>query len=60
MQGNPEIPLSPGHHASLSPDTMDRIADMVVAKLTGRQAFSLLPKHDVAGSNPVIRSTASD
>ena len=43
-------------HASLSPDTMDRIADLVVAKLTATGAFSMLPKHDVAGSNPVTRS----
>ena len=57
MGDNPS-PKSPDaeHHASYSPDTLDRIADLVVAKLTALNAFSLLPKHDVAGSNPVTRS----
>ena len=43
--------------ASLSPDTMDRLADLVVAKLKGINPKVLLPKQDVAGSNPVTRST---
>ncbi|MCJ7769195.1 MAG: hypothetical protein MUO92_01800 [Dehalococcoidales bacterium] len=42
--------------ASLSPDTMDRLADLVVAKLKGISPCSLLPKQDVEGSNPFTRS----
>ena len=43
--------------ASLSPGTMDRLADLVVAKLKAQTPFSMLPKQAVAGSNPVTRST---
>jgi len=43
--------------ASLPPDTMDRLADLVVAKLKGTSPCSLLPKQDVVGSNPITRST---
>ena len=43
--------------ASLPPDTMDRLADLVVAKLKGTSPCSLLPKQDVVGSNSITRST---
>jgi len=42
--------------ASLSPDTLDRLADLVVTKLKGASSCSLLPKQDVVGSNPITRS----
>ena len=42
--------------ASLSPDTMDRLADLVVAKLKGISPCSLLPKQGAVGSNPITRS----
>jgi hypothetical protein len=42
--------------ASLPPDTMDRLADLVVAKLKGTSPCSLLPKQDIVGSNPITRS----
>jgi len=45
--------------ASLPPDTMDKLADLVVAKLKGTIPCSLLPKQDVVGSNPITRSRYS-
>jgi hypothetical protein len=39
LESNPEKVL-----ASLSPDTMDRLADLVVAKLQGKKPSSVLPK----------------
>ena len=42
--------------ASLSPESLDRLADLVIAKLTARNGGVLLPKQDVAGSNPITRS----
>ena len=42
--------------ASLSPETMDSLADLVVAKLKALGSNILPSKQDVAGSNPVSRS----
>ena len=42
--------------ASLSPESLNRLADLVVAKLTATNGGVLLPKQDVTGSNPVTRS----
>ena len=42
--------------ASLSPEMMDKLADLVVAKLTRQNRGVLLPKQDVVGSNPITRS----
>ena len=50
-QGGPERVL-----ASLSPETLDRLADLVIAKLVARNEEVLLPKQDVVGSNPITRS----
>ena len=44
--------------ASLSPETLDRLADLVIAKLAATNAAGLLPKQDVVGSNPITRSTS--
>ncbi len=41
--------------ASLSPDMLDKLADLVVAKLTRQNGRVLLPKQDVVGSNPITR-----
>ena len=45
--------------ASLSPQDLETIADLVVAKLTAQNAGNVLPKQVVAGSSPVTRSTSS-
>ena len=50
-QDNPERVL-----ASLTPETLDKIADLVVTKLTKANGGVLLPKQDVEGSNPFTRS----
>ncbi len=42
--------------ASLSPESLNRLADLVVAKLTATNRGVLLPKQDVMGSNPITRS----
>jgi hypothetical protein len=42
--------------ASLSPETMDRLADLVVAKLTASGHHTLISKQVVAGPSPVSRS----
>jgi hypothetical protein len=43
--------------ASLSPQDLQTIADLVVAKLTAQNAGNVLPKQVVASSNLVTRST---
>jgi len=43
--------------ASLSPDALDKLADLIIAKLTAKERGVLLPKQDVVGSNPITRST---
>jgi len=45
--------------ASLSPETLDSLAELVVAKLTANNGRVLLPKQDVEGSNPFTRSIDS-
>ena len=45
--------------ASLSPDTLDKLADLIIAKLTPEKRRVLLPKQDVVGSNPITRSNTS-
>ncbi len=42
--------------ASLSPETMDRLADLVVSKLRAASPYPLSSKQVVAGPNPVSRS----
>ena len=42
--------------ASLSPDALDKLADLIIAKLTAKERGVLLPKQDVVGSNPITRS----
>ena len=51
FESNPERVL-----ASLSPDTMDKLADLVVAKLQGKNPTSQLPKQGVTSSNLATRS----
>jgi hypothetical protein len=36
-------------HASLSQDTMDRLAELVAAKLRAEKPYYMLPKYHVAG-----------
>ena len=43
--------------ASLSPELLDRLADLVDAKLIAKYQNVLSSKQVVAGSNPVSRST---
>jgi hypothetical protein len=43
--------------ASLTPDTLNTLAELIMTKLDARNAESLLPKEDVTGSNPATRST---
>ncbi len=50
----PERPL-----ASLSPELMDRLAELVVAKLKAAGLSFLPSKQVVAGQNPVSRSIVS-
>ena len=45
-----------GVPASLSPESLDRLADLVVAKLMAKNQPPLPSKQVVAGSNPVSRS----
>ena len=45
--------------ASLSPDTLAELADLIVAKLRAEKRPVLLPKQDVVGSNPITRSNKS-
>ncbi len=42
--------------ASLSPETMDRLADLVVSKLRAAGPYPLSSKQVVAGPSPVSRS----
>ena len=42
--------------ASLSPELMDRICDVLIAKLALKNWGDLPSKQGVAGSNPVSRS----
>ncbi len=42
--------------ASLSPESLDRLADLVVAKLMAQNQRALPSKQVVAGSSPVSRS----
>ena len=46
-----------GVPASLSPEALDSLADILLAKLEGKILGSMLPKQVVAGSIPVPRST---
>ncbi|MDD4877234.1 MAG: hypothetical protein PHQ86_08945 [Dehalococcoidales bacterium] len=43
--------------ASLSPEVMDRLADLIISKLKSEKLNNLLSKQVVTGSNPVSRST---
>jgi hypothetical protein len=45
--------------ASLSPETMDKLADLVAAKLKGFLSPTLSSKQVVAGPSPVSRSIRS-
>jgi len=45
--------------ASLTPETLNRLADLIVSKLRTRRSDSLLSKQVVTGSNPVSRSKNS-
>ena len=49
-KNSPEETASERRHASLSPDMMDRLAELVAAKLRAEKPNYMLPKHDVAGS----------
>ena len=51
LKSNPERLL-----ASLSPETMDKLADLVTAKLKGFLLPTLSSKQVVAGPSPVSRS----
>ena len=51
--GGPERVL-----ASLSPEMLDSLADLIVAKLKAKNGVQVLPKQDVVGSNPITRSIA--
>jgi len=55
VQGGPERVL-----VSLSPETLDNLADLVITKLTAKNGKVLLPKQGVVGSNPITRSTDLD
>ena len=44
--------------ASLSPESLDRLADLIIARLAAKTDGVLLPKQDVVGSNPITRSTS--
>ncbi len=55
MRHYPEDPE--GVPASLSPGELDRLADLVVAKLAQKNDGCLPSKQVVAGSSPVSRST---
>jgi len=41
----------------LSPELLDRLADLIMARLAAKNSGVLLPKQDVVGSNPITRST---
>jgi len=43
--------------AFLSPECLDQLCDLIIAKLEGRNPW-VLPKQDVVGSNPITRSTS--
>jgi len=43
--------------ASLSPETLGSLADLIVSKLRAFDSETLLSKQVVTGSNPVSRST---
>ena len=45
--------------ASLTPETLNRLADLVIARLAATKGGVLLPKQDVVGSNPITRSIKS-
>lgn len=45
-----------GVPASLSPEVLDSLANVLLAKLEGKILDSLLPKQAAAGSSPVSRS----
>ena len=49
-----------GVPASLSPESLDRLADLVIAKLMAKDSGALSSKQVVAGSSHVSRSTDSD
>jgi hypothetical protein len=42
--------------ASLTPDALDSLADLIILKLKAAGSSSLLSKQVVTGSNPVSRS----
>ena len=42
--------------ASLPPDAVDQLCDLLLLKLADRQKGYLLPKQVVVGSNPITRS----
>ena len=46
--------------ASLTPAVLDRLADLIVARLTQEKVEPDLSKQVVTGSNPVSRSTKCD
>ena len=45
--------------ASLSPESLDRLAGLVVAKLIAKNQYGLASKQVVAGLSPVSRSKGS-
>ena len=45
-----------GVPASLSPHELDKLVDLVIAKLAAQQGGNLPSRQAVAGSNPVSRS----
>ena len=46
-----------GVPASLSPESLDRLADLVIAKLMAKGSGALPSKQVVVGSSPISRST---
>ena len=46
-----------GDPASLSPELLEQLADLVIAKLMAEKRGSLPSKQVVAGSSPVSRSS---
>jgi hypothetical protein len=56
MNFNPVNLPQNGVLASLSTETLNTLADIIIAKLSEKNGGALLPKQDVVGSNPITRS----
>jgi hypothetical protein len=56
MNSNPVNLPQNGVLASLSTETLNTLADIIIAKLSEKNGGALLPKQDVVGSNPITRS----